>query len=156
VLVLGRTYETQNCSAARALEVVGERWSLLIIRHALFRGITRFGDFQRSLGLARNILAARLDWFVEQGLMERQPNAAGSPYPDYVLTAKGRELQPVIVALTHWGDRWAAPGDPPVTFRHARCGGEVRQQTVCHDCGQHVPADAVEAHPTAPGVAAVT
>lgn len=147
--MLGRTYETQDCSAARALEIVGERWSLVIIRHALFRGITRFGDFQRSLGISRNILAARLDRFVEDGLMRRQPDAAGSAYHEYVLTEKGRELQPVIVALTHWGDRWAAPGDPPVVLRHAQCGGEVHQQTVCQDCGQAVAVDAVEAHPTA-------
>ncbi|NUP82940.1 MAG: helix-turn-helix transcriptional regulator [Nonomuraea sp.] len=147
--MLGRTYETQNCSAARALEIVGERWSLLIIRHALFRGITRFGDFQRSLGIARNVLAARLERFVEQGLMERQPSGAQSPYHDYVLTDMGRELQPVIVALTHWGDRWAAPGDPPVIFRHVDCGGTVHQQDVCDDCGQSVAAEAVKAHPTA-------
>lgn len=147
--MLGRTYETQNCSAARALEIVGERWSLVIIRHALFRGITRFGDFQRCLGISRNILSARLDWFVEQGLMVRRPHAEGSAYQEYVLTEKGRELQPVIVALTHWGDRWAAPGGPPVVLRHAECGGEVRQHTVCHGCGEQVAIGAVEADPTA-------
>ncbi|BDT93172.1 MULTISPECIES: winged helix-turn-helix transcriptional regulator [Nocardia] len=147
--MLGRTYETQDCSAARALEIVGERWSLVIIRHALFRGITRFGDFQRSLGISRNILAARLDRFVEDGVMRRQPDAAGSAYHEYVLTEKGRELQPVIVALTHWGDRWAAPGDPPVVLRHAHCGGAVHQRTVCRDCGEAVAIDEVEAHPTA-------
>lgn len=153
--MLGRTYETQNCSAARALEIVGERWSLLIIRHAIFRNITRFGDFQRSLGVARNILAARLDRFVEEGLMERQPSSENSPYHDYVLTDMGRELQPVIVALTHWGDRWAAPGDPPVTFRHEQCGGEVRQQAVCHGCGQPVDIEAVEAEPAAQAMSPV-
>ncbi|MCA2230456.1 winged helix-turn-helix transcriptional regulator [Nonomuraea aurantiaca] len=147
--MLGRSYESQNCSAARALEIVGERWSLMIIRHALFRGITRFGDFQRSLGVARNVLAARLDLFVEQGLMERQPSSENSAYHDYVLTDMGRELQPVIMALTHWGDRWAAPGDPPVVFRHEHCDGEVRQQTICGDCGQHLAIDEVKAHPTA-------
>ncbi len=149
MLVLGHTYETQNCSAARALEIVGERWSLMIIRHALFRGITRFGDFQRSLGIARNILTARLDQFVEDGLMRRQPDSAGSGYHEYVLTEKGRDLQPVIVALTHWGDRWAAPDGPPVIFRHADCGGAVYQQTVCADCGQPVAIEAMQAHPTA-------
>jgi DNA-binding HxlR family transcriptional regulator len=146
--MLGRTYETQDCSAARALEIVGERWSLMIIRHALFRGITRFGDFQRSLGVARNILAARLDGFVDEGLMRREPQADGSPYHDYVLTEKGRELQPVIIALTHWGDRWAAPDGPPVILRHADCGGAVHQQTICDDCGRPVAIDDVRAHPT--------
>ena len=145
--MLGRIYETQDCSAARALEIVGERWSLMIIRHALFRGITRFGDFQRSLGIARNVLTARLDWFVEAGLMTRQPHTAGSAYHEYVLTEKGRDLQPVIIALTHWGDRWVAPG--PVILRHANCGGPVHQQNICRDCGQQVPADAVEADPVA-------
>src|ERR1051325_9382667 len=106
--MLGRLYGTQDCSAARALELVGERWSLLIVRDAIFRGTTRFSDFQRGLGLARNILAARLDRFVEAGLMERRDSAAGSPHQEYVLTEKGRDLQPVIIALTHWGDRWAA------------------------------------------------
>lgn len=146
--MLGRTYETQNCSAARALEIVGERWSLMIIRHALFRGITRFGDFQRSLGVARNILAARLDGFVDEGLMRREPQADGSPYHDYVLTDKGRELQPVIIALTHWGDRWAAPDGPPVILRHADCGGAVHQKTICDDCGQPVAIVDVKADPT--------
>jgi DNA-binding HxlR family transcriptional regulator len=146
--MLGRTYETQDCSAARALELVGERWSLLIVRHALFRGITRFTDFQRSLGLARNILAARLDWFVEVGLMQRRPSAAGSPHHDYVLTDKGRDLQPIIIALAQWGDRWAAPDGPPVVFRHAHCGGPVQQQTTCGQCGTLVTGDEVEAHPT--------
>ncbi|NUT44435.1 MAG: helix-turn-helix transcriptional regulator [Thermoactinospora sp.] len=147
--MLGRLYETQNCSAARALEIVGERWSLLLIRHAIFRGVTRFSDFQRSLGIARNVLAARLDRFVDEGLMERRPSSDDSPYHDYVLTDMGRELQPVIVALTHWGDRWAAPGAPPVVFRHENCGGEIRQRAVCCDCGQDVPAGEVRAHPTA-------
>jgi DNA-binding HxlR family transcriptional regulator len=147
--MLGRAYETQNCSAAWALEIIGERWSLLIIRDALFRGITRFGDFQRSLGIARNVLAARLDRFVEEGLMVRQADAAGSSYHEYVLTEKGRELQSAIVALTHWGDRWVAPDGPPVIFRHTGCGGAVRLQADCGDCGQHVDADAVEAEATA-------
>ncbi|WP_019929560.1 helix-turn-helix domain-containing protein [Nocardia sp. BMG111209] len=148
--MLGRIYETQDCSAARALEIVGERWSLLIIRDALFLGLTRFGDFQRRLGLARNVLAARLDRFVEEGLMTRRPDAAGSAYHEYVLTPKGRELQPVVIALTHWGDRWAAPSDPPVTFRHrGECAGEVHLETVCEHCGNHPAPDEVEADPRA-------
>jgi|SRR5690349_1665979 DNA-binding HxlR family transcriptional regulator len=145
--MLGRTYETQDCSAARALEIIGERWSLMIIRHALFRGITRFGDFQTSLGIARNILTARLDWFLEAGLMERRPDSSGSAYQEYVLTEMGRELQPVVIALTHWGDRWAAPGDPPVTFRHSGCGGAVHLDRVCEECSEHPSIDEVWADP---------
>ena len=153
-LMLGRTYESQDCSAARALEIVGERWSLMIIRHAIFRGITRFGDFQSSLGIARNILTARLDWFVEAGLMERRPQTTGGGYQEYVLTEIGRELQPVIVALTHWGDRWAAPGEPPVTFRHTGCGGAVHLEHVCADCGEHLAIEDVWADPNEPSPSA--
>ncbi|HET8916352.1 MAG TPA: helix-turn-helix domain-containing protein [Propionibacteriaceae bacterium] len=144
--MLGNTYEDQNCSAARALELVGERWSLLIVRDALFGGITRFADFQRSLGLARNILSSRLDRLVAAGLMERrQPE--GSPYHEYHLTEKGEDLKPVVIALSHWGDRWAAPYGPPILYRHARCGGEVEQQLVCRDCGKIVDNKHVGAHP---------
>jgi DNA-binding HxlR family transcriptional regulator len=144
--MLGNTYEGQNCSAARALEVVGERWSLLIVRDALFGGITRFADFQRSLGLARNILSSRLDRLVKAGLMERrQPE--GSAYHEYHLTEKGEDLKPVVIALSHWGDRWAAPNGPPILYRHAGCGGHVEQQLVCSDCGQIVTKEQVGAHP---------
>jgi DNA-binding MarR family transcriptional regulator len=101
----------------------------------LFRGTTRFSNFQRSLGLARNILAARLDRFVEAGLMERGAPADRSPHHEYVLTDKGRDLQPVIIALTLWGDRWAAPADLLVLFQHAGCGAPVHQQTTCTHCG---------------------
>jgi len=107
--MLGRSYQGQNCSAARALEVIGERWSLLIIRDALFRGMSRFTDFQRSLRLAPNILTTRLDSFVRDGLMEQRPQAARPGQPEYVLTEKGRDLAQVIIALTAWGDQWAAP-----------------------------------------------
>jgi DNA-binding HxlR family transcriptional regulator len=128
--MLGRTYEQENCSAARALELVGERWSLLIIRNAVFAGMTRFSDFERRLGVAPNILAKRLDGFVADGLMERRDGR------EYVLTAKGRELGTVIVALTEWGDRWAAPQGPPVLYEHEGCGGPVHVHVRCDDCGQ--------------------
>jgi DNA-binding HxlR family transcriptional regulator len=131
--MLGRLYEGQDCSAARALELVGERWTLLIVRDALFRGVSRFSDFQRSLGVARNVLSARLDRLVEEGLMERRPGA-GTAYDSYFLTAKGRDLRPVIISLTHWGDRWASPSGRPVTFRHEGCGGEIRLAPICTTC----------------------
>jgi DNA-binding HxlR family transcriptional regulator len=132
--MLGRTYDRENCSAARALEVVGERWSLLIIRNAMFAGSTRFTEFQRKLGVAPNILSSRLDRFVEAGLMETRPLAGDSETHQYVLTSKGLDLQGVIVALTEWGDRWAAPQGPPIVFEHEGCGGRIHQQLRCEDC----------------------
>ncbi|MFC5952846.1 winged helix-turn-helix transcriptional regulator [Pseudonocardia lutea] len=126
--MLGRLYERENCSAARALELVGERWSLLIVRNAVFAGTTRFSDFERRLGIAPNVLAKRLEGFVAAGLMEPREG-------EYALTEKGRELGAVIVALTEWGDRWAAPEGPPIVFRHAGCEGVVHLETTCEGCG---------------------
>jgi DNA-binding HxlR family transcriptional regulator len=145
--MLGRTYDDQNCSAARALEVIGERWSLLIIRDAIFGGTTRFVDFQRSLGLARNILATRLDRFVEEGIMERLLYSERPPHHEYVLTEKGRDLQHVVLALTRWGDRWAAPAGPPVVFEHAGCGGSLDQRLLCSACAETVSGEQVASRP---------
>jgi DNA-binding HxlR family transcriptional regulator len=133
--MLGRTYDRENCSAARALEMVGERWSLLIIRNAMFGGLTRFSEFQRALGIAPNILASRLDWFVAAGLMRTRPLGAGQETHEYLLTAKGLDLQPVILALSAWGDRWAAPQGPPMVYEHEDCGGRIRQHLRCEACG---------------------
>ena len=144
--MLGRTYESQNCSVARSLELIGERWSLLILRDAIFAGATRFGDFQRSLGLASNILTTRLDRFVETGLMERRA-APESSYEEYVLTEKGRDLKPALIALTHWGDRWAAPEGPPRLLEHSGCGGLLEQLTACTRCGTVVPQDEIATQP---------
>ena len=151
--MLGRTYDSQVCSIARALEVVGERWSLLIIRDALFAGATRYNDFQRSLGIATNILTVRLDGFVESGLMERRKYSEQPELSEYLLTAKGRELGAALIALTEWGDRWAAPGEPPILYTHAGCGGSVSEQTVCATCGRLESPTEVEARP-GPGMPA--
>ncbi|MFY1636724.1 winged helix-turn-helix transcriptional regulator [Solwaraspora sp. WMMB335] len=131
--MLGRLYANEVCSAARTLEIVGERWSLLIIRNAMFFGMTRFTDFQRDLGVATNILAKRLSEFVAAGVFETRPDAR-SAHVEYVLTQKGRELQPVIIALTEWGDRWANPDGKPITFEHADCGGHVGLKAECKGC----------------------
>jgi len=122
--MLGRLYEGQDCSAARALELVGERWSLLILRDAMFRNYTRFSQFQKSLGIATNILARRLESFVADGIMEREQPAGEQA--DYLLTQKGLELKPVIMALTEWGDKWIEPG--PVVFQHEPDGRPVGLQ----------------------------
>ncbi|MTE14811.1 winged helix-turn-helix transcriptional regulator [Nocardia aurantiaca] len=131
--MLGRMYDGEVCSAARTLELVGERWSLLIVRNAMFAGMSRFTEFQRALGIAPNILTKRLAEFVEAGIFE-QRTGTGSGHPEYLLTTKGLDLKPVILALTAWGDRWAAPDGPPVTYRHAGCGGKVHVRLDCSDC----------------------
>lgn len=133
--MLGKTYDTQVCSISRALEVVGERWSLLILRNALFAGSTRYGEFQRSLGIATNVLQDRLDGFVEAGIMVRRAPDQAGPI-EYLLTDKGRDLQPALIALTEWGDRWAAPDGPPILYRHDACGAPVRDELVCDSCGR--------------------
>jgi DNA-binding HxlR family transcriptional regulator len=145
--MLGRTYDREVCSAARALEVAGERWSLLILRNAAFAGITRFTDFQHRLGIAPNVLAARLDLFVEEGLMTVAPAATG--YGEYHLTEKGLDFKPVIIALTAWGDRWAAPDGPPIVYEHDACGGKVGVELRCDGCGEEVAVPEVVARPTA-------
>src|SRR4051794_8202146 len=96
------SFEKANCPAARSLDAVGDWWSLLIVRESL-AGVRRFGDFQKSLGLAKNILTQRLKRLVELGIMDTVPAADGSAYKEYVLTSKGEGLLTVIVALRQWG-----------------------------------------------------
>jgi DNA-binding HxlR family transcriptional regulator len=134
--MLGKTYEDQVCSIARALEVVGERWSLLIIRNALFAGSTRYSDFQRSLGIATNILKSRLDGFVDAGIMRRHQYSKQPELYEYLLTEKGRDLTPALIALTEWGDRWSAPDGPPILYSHTVCGSGISHEVVCATCGQ--------------------
>jgi DNA-binding HxlR family transcriptional regulator len=129
--MLGNTYDTQVCSIARALELVGERWTLLILRNALFAGSTRYRDFQHGLGIATNVLQERLDGLVEAGIMERRPSSEQAGVTEYVLTQKGRDFAPALVALTAWGDRWAAPDGPPILYRHTGCGSELGVELTC-------------------------
>ena len=150
--MLGRTYDSEVCSAARTLELVGERWSLLIIRNALFAGATRFTDFLR-LGMATNVLTSRLDGFVATGIMERRAGSRTPGQHEYVLTRKGRELATVIVALTEWGDRWAAPDGPPILYSHSTCGAAVALRAECETCGEVHDIDEVRVRP-GPGMPA--
>jgi DNA-binding HxlR family transcriptional regulator len=133
--MLGKTYDQQVCSIARALDVVGERWSMLLVRDALFAGVTRFGDFQHNLGLATNVLASRLEAFVAAGIMERRRYSERPEQYEYVLTEKGCDLGPALIALTAWGDRWASPDGPPILYEHTTCGGAIEQEIVCVNCG---------------------
>ena len=122
-----------NCSIARSLEVVGEWWTLLIIRDAL-RGTTQFDDFQASLNIARNVLSARLRRLVEHGVLERRRYQTRPTRYEYLLTVKGRALFPVVAALMHWGDTWESDR-PPVQLVHDDCGHPAHAVEVCSHCG---------------------
>ncbi|KFN41807.1 hypothetical protein N790_03110 [Arenimonas malthae CC-JY-1] len=109
------------CPMAQALERVGEWWSLLILREA-FRGARRFGDFERRLGIAKNVLSARLKRLVEAGVLERRPSADDAREVEYRLTPSGKDLAPVLIALAQWGDRWVYGGRSPVRFVNRHTG----------------------------------
>jgi DNA-binding HxlR family transcriptional regulator len=128
------SFEDMHCSVAQTLEVVGEWWTLLIVRDALL-GVRRFDHFQRRLGISRNVLQERLARLVELDLLERVPYQDHPPRHEYHLTEKGQDLWPVLTALRQWGDRWAAPDGPPVLLEHTRCGELVDAVYRCSECG---------------------
>jgi DNA-binding HxlR family transcriptional regulator len=129
-----------NCSIARTLDVVGEWWTLLILRDA-FRGTRRFDDFHASLGMARSVLTARLKKLTDEGVLEKQPYSVHPPRYEYRLTEKGGALFPIIAALLSWGDDWA-PGSagPPVHLIHTTCGQAMHPAMTCPHCGGEVSA----------------
>jgi DNA-binding HxlR family transcriptional regulator len=132
--MLGRDYQSQTCSIARALEYVGERWTLLIVRN-IYLGVRRFDDLQEQLGIARNVLASRLESLTADGILERRPYGERPVRHEYRLTEKGRALWPVLVELLQWGDRYASsPEGPPVVLRHSGCGGSVGPHRICTRC----------------------
>jgi DNA-binding HxlR family transcriptional regulator len=138
--MLGNDYENQVCSIAGALEVVGERWSLLIVRDIML-GVRRFDRLQESLGIARNVLQKRLEMLVDQGVLERRLYQERPERHEYRLTEKGLDLWPAIVALMKWGDRYTAPeAGPPVLLEHRGCGGAVDDHRLCEACGTRLSA----------------
>ncbi|HTL84058.1 MAG TPA: helix-turn-helix domain-containing protein [Acidimicrobiia bacterium] len=140
------SFEDVNCSVAQTLEVVGEWWSLLIVRDALL-GVSRFDDFQARLGISRNVLNQRLNHLVEHGILDRVPYQEHPPRSEYRLTEKGRDLWPVVTAMRQWGDRWAAPDGPPLKLRHKKCGKLVKAVPVCSHCGEELELRDVSATP---------
>ena len=136
-----------TCSVARALSVIGDRWTLLILRDA-FLGIRRFEDFQRDLGTTRHRLSARLGKLVAHGILERVRYEERPPRFEYRLTEKGRDLYPVVVSLTRWGDRWmAGKSGPPVELVHRGCGKHTMPSLHCPECGEPVTARDMMARP---------
>ncbi len=153
--VLHRTYEGQICSVAGALEVLGERWTMLIIRDA-FLGVRRFDDFCRRLGISRGVLTARLEWLCDEGILERRRYQERPARFEYRLTEKGRDLWPVLMALMQWGDRYEAERGPPRRVFHRDCGGEVTERLTCARCDAELTVRDVDTQPGpgARGVAA--
>lgn len=134
------------CSIARTVDLIGDGWTPMVLREA-FYGTKRFDDFERVLGIGRNVLSQRLGRLVDEGLLERQAYQQNPPRFDYVLTAKGRELFPVLAAMMAWGDRWLASSDgPPVLLRHTACGHDAQAAVVCGECGEPLELADVRPH----------
>jgi DNA-binding HxlR family transcriptional regulator len=137
------SFSEMHCSLARSLEVVGDWWSPLVLRD-LYVGIDRFDELVRDLGISRNLLASRLDRLVEGGVVHRERYSEHPPRDRYRLTAAGRDLVPILMALTAWGDRWTDPEDgPPIAFEHRGCGHRFVPQVHCSHCGSPIDADQV-------------
>lgn len=132
--MLPRDYATQNCSIARSLEVLGDRWTVLVVRCALAGGVTRFDVFKARLDIADNVLSDRLARLTEEGILERQQYQERPARYEYAITDKGRELWPVLAALMDWGDRYYAPNGAPRILIHDQCGGQVMQHLTCAAC----------------------
>lgn len=137
--MLNREYD-QVCSIARTLEVLGERWTLLVIRD-VFNGRRRFDQMQENLGVARNVLSTRLALLVEEGILEKRAYQERPPRYEYFLTQKGLDLWPVLISILHWGDRHLAEAaGPPMLIRHKECGGLVDDRGTCESCGARLDA----------------
>jgi DNA-binding HxlR family transcriptional regulator len=139
-----KSFAEINCSVAQCLEVVGEWWSMLIVRDA-FLGVTRFDQFQKRLEISRNILSQRLNRLVDMGVFNRTLYSEHPPRYEYRLTAKGRDLWPVVNAMRQWGDKHAAPDGPPLQLVHKDCGKVTEAVPVCSRCGARLSARDVRA-----------
>jgi DNA-binding HxlR family transcriptional regulator len=142
--MLGRTYEGQNCSVAKSLELIGERWTMLVVRE-VFLGNRRFDEMATRLDIARNVLTTRLTRLVEEGVLEKVRYQERPERFEYRLTEKGIDLWPVMVSLIQYGDRYYAPEGPPLVLKHKGCGGLVDAHRICSDCGERLTARAVTA-----------
>lgn len=139
-----------SCSVARTLDIVGDKWTLLVLRDA-FYGVRRFEDFTRDLGIARNVLASRLTRLVDAGVMERRRYEDHPPRFEYRLTAKGRDLLPVLLTMMYWGDTWAGPDDDaPIDLVHRDCGEVTHAVTTCAACGDTLTPFNVTVEPLPP------
>ena len=141
---LGTDYAGQACSLARTLEIVGERWTLLILRD-LFFGVRRFSDLQRHLDVPRAVLSRRIASLVEGGLVERRPYAPGRD--ELLLTEAGVDLWPAVHSLMQWGEKHRSPGGARRVFVHVRCDTAIGATGVCPACGDEPAAAELEMRP---------
>src|SRR2546428_676329 len=126
--------DQQDCSVARALSVVGDRWTMVVVKEAFMR-VRRFEEFLARTGAPRPILAERLKVLVENGVLERRQYSDRPDRFEYRLTEKGRDLYPVVVSLLRWGDRWmTGAAGPPVEVRHRGCGKVIHPELACPEC----------------------
>ena len=139
--------DRENCSLARAMAVVGDRWTLLVLREAFLR-VRRFDEFQERLGIARRVLTERLTHLVEHEVLEKVLYSQTPLRHEYRLTAKGLGLYPVIISLVHWGDEhYAGEKGPPLLHRHKTCGHDFRSVLTCSECGEALDPREVATHP---------
>lgn len=145
--MLNRDYEDPHCSIALTLGLIGERWTLLILRE-VFLGRRRFSEMQRNTGVARNILTNRLQRLTDEGILERRPYSERPRRFEYFLTEKGLDLWPLLVDMLRWGDKHLdRPGGPPLKLVHKGCGGEMDDHRICQRCGEPLgPRDAKAVH----------
>jgi DNA-binding HxlR family transcriptional regulator len=129
------SFEHWRCSIAQTVEVVGDWWTLLILRD-VFWGMHRFDELLADLGIARNILSDRLGNLVVKGVLEKHPYQEAPLRHEYRLTEKGRALWPVLMMMAQWGTDWAIDGAPPVTFTHTACGEQTHALLSCDRCGE--------------------
>ena len=138
---------TWPCTIARSAAVLGDHWNLLLIRQACL-GTRRFDDFQRELGIGRNILTGRLNRLVDEGLLSRVRYQESPPRDEYRLTDKGRDVYPILAAMAAWGDRWlTGPEGTPLVLHHTTCGHDMQAVVVCGECD--APLDVREVRATA-------
>jgi DNA-binding HxlR family transcriptional regulator len=148
-MTLPKDYTSQNCSLSRALEVIGERWTLLLVQDAFF-GVRRYGDFAVHLGTPRAVLAKRLGSLVAAGVFGIVPGPHG--HDEYILTSKGISLWPIVRNLLAWGDEHCSAQRPGHVFQHVTDSGTVRPDGTCEVCGDDIPVADLVALP-GPGLA---
>ncbi|MBS0272832.1 MAG: helix-turn-helix transcriptional regulator [Proteobacteria bacterium] len=137
----------ENCSLARSLAIVGDRWTLLVLREAFLR-TRRFDEFEAKLGIARRVLSERLALLVDEGILKKMLYQDSPPRYEYRLTDKGLDLYPVIISLVHWGDRhYAGKKGPPMLHTHKSCGHDFKSVVTCSECGEGLKARDVTVRP---------